>query len=491
MGKNNRRGIAVWVLAAGLLLAAAPASARIRLLNDPVFLGDLHSQRWEFIAQGSSFALAEDHTRTEAAGGLTYGLSQHLHFGFGFPFINETLGERSKAGQGDLSASLCYVAPLARLEQVKWGLRQTLLFPTGFRESLDGFGEFSERGTRSESLLLLELDQPRFTLDGHAGFSMDDRRESAHSLWGLGVRGRLWREWLMVEMELGQELDLGDKLYDYQFYGGLRSNLPLGLTLKLGAEQRLVDELDHFGVYAGLTWHLQHRDPVRIRSRHLKESIRHTLEQRNRQPGFSLEPGMEAPAEPAAGPHDFEPVRVLILPFADPSGYPVSDVLWQSCLERFDSDSSLAVIPRERIEQARERLGYAPGLLLDETRQRTLGAGLDADFVLSGRILAHQPARRSGLDLAPLLSHTRLSSVLEAQLQLLEVGSGALHYKGVVRSSASSRGSLRLFAVTERHGDANLSAADRGPLLASTLEQWTRQALDELFYEYSVQMVVQ
>lgn len=476
---------------AGLLLALGTTQARVRLLNDPVFLGDLHAQRWEFIAQGSSFAFEENHTRTEAAFGLTYGLSRHLHFGFGIPFISESLAEQVKSGQGDLETSLAFVAPLARFEQVKWGLRQTLLFPTGFRETVDGFQEFSERGTRSESLLLLELDQPRFTLDGHAGFSLDDRRESAHSLWGLGVRGRLWRELLMVEMELGQELDLGDKQYDYQFYGGIRSNLPLGLTLKLGAEQRLVDDLDHFGVYGGLTWHLQHRDPVKIRSRHLKESIRHTLEQRNRPAGFSLEPGSEPPVTPAAGPWDFKPVRLVILPFADPAGQPVSEALWRTCLERFDTDSSLTVIPGDRILAARERLGYGVDSPLDETRQRTLGASLDADFVVSGRILAHQPAQRSGLDLAPLLSHTRLSSRLEAQLQMVEVASGALHYKGVVSSSASSGSSLRLFGVTRRHGDANLSAASRHTVMTRTLEQWTQSALDELFYEYSVQMVVQ
>jgi hypothetical protein len=474
-----------------LMLLTLPSMARVRLLNDPVFLSDLHGQRWEFIAQGSSFTLAEDHTRMETAGGLTYGLSKNLHFGFGFPFISESLGNQTKSGQGDLEASLCWTSALGKSEQLKWGARQTLLFPTGFREELEGIEAFSEKSTRSETLVLLELDQPRFTLDGHAGFSMDDRRENPHSLWGVGVRGKLWREWLMLEMELGQDLDLGDKLYDYQFYGGVRSNLPFGLTFKLGAEQRLVDNLDHFGVYAGLTWHLQHRDPVKIRSRHLRESIRYTLEQRNQQPGFSLEPGSDATPAVPAGQWNFKPVRLVILPLADPSGYPVSDVLWQTCLNRFDSDSSLSVVPRDRVDQARERLGYPVDLQLGEEQQRALGASLDADFVVSGRILTNQPAERSGLDLAPLFSRTRLSSLLEAQLLLLEVGNGAVHYKGIVSSKASTGSSTRWFAVKQGHGDASLPATHRSRLLTRTLEQWSQSALDELFYEYSVQMVVQ
>ena len=473
-----------------LLGIAAVLPARERLLNDPVSLNDLHGQRWEFIAQSSQFALSETHTRMEGAAGLTYGLSDHLHFGFGFPFISETIGSQAKAGQGDLEASLCWKSAVPGKSNMSWGARQTLLFPTGFREDLEGFSAFSNQNTRSETLLLLELDQTRFTMDGHVGFSTDDRRTNTHSVWGVGVRGRLWKEWVMLEMELGQELDLGDKLYDYQFYGGLRSNLPFGLTFKAGAEQRLVDNLDHFGVYAGLTWHLQHRDPVTIRSRNLRESIRHTLELRNQNPGYSVEPGNELAPTPQASSWDFEPVRLVILPFADPAGMPVSDVLWDTCLNRFDTDSSLAVIPRLLVDQTRERLGLPLNLQLNAEQQRQLGASLGADFVVSGRILSSEPARRTGLDLAPLLSRTRLSSSLEAQILMLEVGSGALHYKGVISAEARTEPSLRLFNVKQAHRDALLLAPARSRLLTSTLEQWTQQALDELFYEYSVQMVV-
>ncbi len=477
------------ILLAALLACSTHLPARERLLNDPIFLVDLQAQRLELGGQGSYYSIDELSTRLETASGISYGLNESLHFTFSIPWYSEAFDQESKAGQGDFAASLTWHRPWFGSERWRWGLRETLRFPTGYREELEGFSSFTSGSTRSESLLLVELRERRFVIDGHLGFSLDDRREEVRNIWGIGLRQELIGEWLMMEMEIGQELDLKNKDYDYQFYAGARSRLPFGITLKFGAEHRLFDGEDSFGVYGGLGWHFQPSIPVRVTHRHLRESMRATLERKNSTPSLSLEPGFGGAGDESAMNLPRQLIRVAVLPFADTGGHPVSQDLWERCLEHFESDSSLSVVPARDLERAMIEEGVRDRIPNEQEALR-IADRLLADFVVSGRILDSEPAERSGLDLSPLLSRTHFESRLSALVNLVQVGDGRVLFKGRIGSSARSEASTTLFHARAHHRDTLFRATHRQRLLEKTLDDWAGRALDELFYEYSEQLVV-
>ncbi len=468
---------------------------RQRRLNDPLFLGDFQYRKVQFQGQGGLFDIQPDTSRMEAAFALSYGLGRHLSFDFAFPFYSESRGQFSKAGQGDFLAALTWHGRLKRFPFLHLGLRETVAFPSGFREELEGFESYTADRIHGETLLLLELtggdpEAPRFLLDLHGGFRTDNHRENTVSIWGAGIRYNLWRNVVQVESEFGQEMTTAAKLPSYQFYAGTRFRLPFGFALRLGAEQRLFDDLDRFGLYAGLSWSHQPRIPVEIRRRHLRESLQRKLELKNRVPGFTLEPGDSGSAGEGSD-LPFLPLSIAILPFAEEDVHPIASRLEDSCRDFFERDTSLTVLSPDLVLAALENLRIEPGTIPTPLRAQEIGRALSADYILCGRILRSAPGLRRGLDLSPLLVRSRMISELQAMAYLIEVQNARIDFKGVIESTTDGEHQLLLLHADRGHNEFIDRAPERQRLSQRNLESWTRAAMDELFYEYSVQWVVE
>ena len=481
------------VLATCALLA--PAHGRVRLGDAPMFFQEAHKGRLLVEAQGKQFQIEADTARMESALRFDYGISERLAFQFSYPFLMESQGPLSKSGQGDLVAALHWQQILQRWPALRIGLRQALVFPSGFRRELAGFDSFTSGRTQSETLVQLELGdapaaQAPLWLALNGGLRTDNHLENTQALWGASVRFHLLKRRLFLECELAQEMSTANKETRYQFSAGGGIKLPFGFLLRLGAEERVLYDLDRFGMYAGLAW--QHQPPVlvRVRHRHLRDYLQTQLDEKNRVPGFTLEPGTPSLLT-ETGRLPFLPLRVAILPLEEANGAPVAERLREHLRQSLEADTSLHVIDDQSVELALLTRRQPAGRLLPEESLDELGRALKADLILQGRVLDFQPRLRTGLDLSPLMAATRSAAKLEARLWLHQVDRPGSATQ--VQLSQTRSGDRRWSAppVTHGHGEKPAGALERSRLTREVLEAWCADAHESLLYEVSEQVVVQ
>ena len=488
----------IWVLAAltlAVLLLAGDAPARYRLSDNPLFLQELGAGKVDFDMQGKQFSIQADTSRLESSLSLRYGLSEKLSFEFNYPFLMESQGAFSKSGQGDLMTALTFHQPLKSLPGLAWGLRQALVFPSGFRRELDGFESFTLGRTQSETLAQLELgDRPgeaaRLWLSLNGGLRTDNHRQHTRALWGAAMRYHLLHRWFYLESELAQEMATGSKEASYQFSAGLGAKLPLGFRLRLGAEERVLYDLDRFGLYLGFSWSRQPTLPVRVRHRHLREGLQQRLNEKNKVPSFTLEPGTpELLSETGRLP--FLPLRVAVLPFEEGGSAPVADELTRSFQQAIEADSSFQVIAAEEVRRVLEIQHLAAGQLADEGAANLVGRELRVDLVLRGRVQRFEPSLLQGPLFAPFMANTRSGSLLDARVWLQEVDSPSPPQQASLQAQRFGKSRLSWFPVTHGHRELPRSAVERSQLTRQVLDSWCAQARETLLYEVSEQLVVE
>jgi hypothetical protein len=483
------------ILAFSIFLIAQVLFARQSRLNDPLFISDFLYRQTLVEGQGSFYTQDVDTTRMEAAFSLRYGIRPNLDFSFAFPYASETQGLLSKSGQGDLVTALTLYGSFSSVEWLKWGLRETVSFPTGFREELSGFPAFTHDRAKSETLALLEIiglneGRQSFLVDLHLGFDTDNHRQNTHLIWGIGFRKNLFKQIVFLESEFGQEMRTDNKFAEYQFFVGARTSLPFGLGLKLGVEQHILEHKDVFGIFASMYWSYRPRIPVEIRSRHLRSSLQSVLDNKNKVPGFTLEPGAPGVLE-EEGRFPFLPLKIAVLPFEESSSFGIAEFLHDNCLNNFENDTLLSVIPHEDITQAMEISKLQPGKVLSAEDAQNLGLELNADFLVYGKIIEHNPRVREGFSLKPLFAHVHTENHLSAMTWLFQVKNAHIEYKGIIEAVASSDKQWRLIHADRGEYENLIDPLKRHQLERENVERWTKQALDNLFYEYSVQWVVE
>jgi hypothetical protein len=477
------------------LLLALPASARLRRVSEGLFLQDWQPRRVEFVGQGAQFSYAVDTLRMESAALLRYGLFPRLGVQVAFPFISESRGAHVKSGQGDLLATLIYKQPLAPWPHWQLGLAGTLAFPSGFREELTGFPPYTASRSQAETLLLLEIadsegDRLPFWINMHGGLRTDNHRENTVLIWGASLRYDLFGRWWRIESEFDQEMRTDNKATSFQFFAGTRFALPLGFGLRLGAEQTFFGDLDRFGFYGGLSWQWSPRIPVELRHRHLRADLQRALDEKNRQIGRDFD-AQSGDLRPTPERIPFLPLQIALLPFEESGGHQVAGQLDAKLRLALDADTSLSLIDVRQVQQVRRELQLPDDRLPDTARLLELGRRLGADYVLSGRILQHDPTLRTGLNAAPLLVRSRPGSRLEATAWLHDVR--GLRPGTATRIEAEQHGRARWAWLHAAHGHRELPVdpRERSQLNDSVLMQCGQQTRDRLFYEVSVQRIVE
>lgn len=482
-------------LALGLLGLVLPASARLRRLSEGLFLRDWQHRQVEFVGQGAQFAVDADTMRVESTVALRYGLLPRLGVQVAFPFISEARGDFSKAGQGDLQATLAYIQPLAPWPNWRLGLVETVSFPSGFREELAGFPAYTTARAMSETLVTLEVSDSDeapipFWLNLEAGLRTDNHRENTVFVWGAALRYDLFHRWVWLESEFAQEMRTDDKSTDFQFFTGGRIHLPFNFLLRLGAEQRFFGSIDRFGLYGGLSWSWAPTLPVEIRRRHLRPSLQRALDEKNRVPGFTLEPGAPDLLQ-EAGRLPFLPLTVAILLFEEADGRRLADGLDQSLRQELEADSSLRILEADRVAFTCRELQLDVNRMPAPEQIDELGRRLEADFVLVGRIQRHDPALRVGLNWAPLLVRSRLGSRLEASAWLYDVQRSGPGMRRTIVSEHFDRARWRWLHVERGHDDLADDPRERHRQIEAVLQDWSELARDEMFYETSIQRIVE
>ncbi len=486
--------VALGAVALGSVWPGGPALARYRVDDSSLFLNEIRAGRVELGGQGTLFSVGADTTHLEAAGSLKVGLNDRVCFEFSYPYLSQSQGAFSKSGQGDLVCALSYHQALPLWPGLHAGLRQSLIFPSGFRQELAGFDEFTTGRSQSETLLLLEQagaegkDAPLW-LALNAGMRTDSHRENTKFLWGAAFRYQVLPRWLYVESELAQELDTGTKEMDYQFSAGAGLSLPMGFELRAGAQERVLYNLDRFGLYAGLAWSHQPVIPVRIRHRHLQPLLQQRLDAKNKVPSFTLEPGAP-PLLAEAGRLPFLPLKVLVLPFIETDSSPVAARLAEHLRRTVEEDSSFALLPEADLTRALESLHLNIKQIRTDQLVNELGRALGADLVLRGQVLAHEPRGRKGISLKPLFARSRQAHRLEAQVWLHEVDQASS--PRTVRLASEAEGPVRWLFLKAEHGEGDFpeDARVRSDLTRQSLERWCRLASDALMYESTEQVVV-
>jgi hypothetical protein len=478
----------------GAFLLASAGGARYRLSDSPLFLHDMRAGRVEFEGQGKQFIFEADTLRQESAFGLRYGLTQRLVFEFSYPYLMESLGPLSKSGQGDLATALSYRHPLSNWPGMSLGLRQALIFPSGFRRELVGFDRFTGGRTQAETLVQLEFgDRPQdlstLWLAVNGGLRTDNHLENTKMLWGASIRYHLVQRWLFLESELAQEMATDTKEATYQFSAGLGVKLPWGFQVRLGAEERVIYELDRFGLYAALGWSRQPVIPIRMRYRHLHPGLQKRLDDKNKVPSFTLEPGTPALLT-ESGRLPFLPLRVVLLPFVEADQAPVAVTLSQAFHRVIEADSSFQVVPPAEVEAYLDFHRMASRDLTEETAINELGRSLKADLVLRGRILSYQPRQFRGHALPPLFARSRQAGTLEAQAWLQQVDHPGPPHSAKLSWEESGPGRWSLF--TAKHGlrERPGSALERSALTHQLLESWSILAANTLMYEETEVLVI-
>jgi len=477
------------------LALPAPAEGRLRRLSEGLFLSDWRHRQVEFAGQGAQFAFDADTVRLESAAELRYGLLPRLGVAIAFPFISETRGDFAKAGQGDLLASLVYQQPLEAWPRWRIGLAETVSFPSGFREELAGFPAYTTRRSQSETLVNLELaesdDDPQpFWLNLHGGLRTDDHRENTVLIWGAALRYDLFRRWLWLESEFDQEMRTDDKSTATQFFIGGRGRLPFGFGLRVGAEQRFFGDLDRFGFYAGLSWRWAPTLPVEVRRRHLRAPLQRALDEKNRVPGFTLEPGTPELLQ-EAGRLAFLPLTVAVLPFEETDGHRLAARLEDRLRQTLEADSSLRILEPAQVQRVCRELKLDPAVAPSPEQVDELGRRLDADYVLYGRIQRHDPTLRAGLDWSPLLVRSRLGSRLEATAWLYDVQRAGPGSRAALVGEQYGEAHWVWLHAERGHGELADDPSERHRQVEAVLEDVSRQASDLLFYETSVQRIVE
>ena len=477
-----------------LLALVLGAQARQRLLNDPLFLDDFHYQKFTFTGQGTSFAIEVDTSRSEMAMGFGYGLLPGLQVDFAFPFRNEAQGLETKAGQGDFLAALTWYRHSKRFPWLRYGLRETVRFPSGFREELAGFESYSTGRTHAETLALLELagggldpERPRFLLDVHGGLVMDVHVENRHALAGASLRYYMLR-FLMIETEFAQELRLSSRETQYQFFAGGRLNLPWGFGLKFGMQQRYFEYYDRFGMYAGLNWSHTTSIPVEVRRRHYRPVIQTTLDRKN---PVTTELETFSEGEVREKEYEFKPLLVAVLPFVDTGAEPVATKLAHSCERAIVTDSSLVAVDYRAVDQALRELGLHEKKGLTRKEARMLGQHLGVEYVIWGEVLRHEPVSKRSTSIPLVLERSRMQNELDVMVNLLHVGEDRFEYRGSVSSLAEGEAQTHWLNQGLGAREFRLASVERQRLLTENLQQWSKLLMDELFYEYSVQWVVE
>lgn len=474
---------------------ALPVQGRVRLGDAPLFFQEARPGRLFLEAQGKQFQVEADTVRSESALRFEYGINKSLAFHFSYPFLMESQGPLSKSGQGDLVAALQWQAPLMRWPALRVGARQALVFPSGFRRELAGFESFTSGRTQSETLAQLEYgdtasDPAPLWLALNGGLRTDNHLENTQALWGASVRYHLFKRRAFLECELAQEMSTASKETRYQFSAGGGIRLPFGFLLRLGAEERVLYDLDRFGLYAGLAW--QHQPPVlvRVRHRHLRDYLQAQLDEKNKVPGFTLEPGTPSLLT-ETGRLPFLPLRVAILPLEEAQGAPVASRLREHLRLSLEADTSLQVIDDQTVELALRTRKLPQGRMLPEETLDEIGRALGADLILQGRVLDFQPQQRKGLDLSPVLAATQSAATLEARLWLHQVDRPGAATQ--VQLSHTRTGSRRWSPppVTHGHRERPAGALERSRLTREVLEAWCADARESLLYEVSEQVVVQ
>jgi hypothetical protein len=476
------------------LVLVLSAGARYRLSDRPLFLDEMGAGEVLFDMQGKQFTIQADTVRLESSVGLHYGISDRLSFEFNYPYLSESQGAFSKSGQGDLITALSYRHGLPRWPSLNWGVRQSLIFPSGFRRELIGFERFTTGRTQSETLVQLEAgDSPTRPADLwlglHGGLRTDNHVEGTRLLWGASIRYHLLKRRLFIESELAQEMATGNKEATYQFSAGGGGRLPFGFQLRLGVEERVMYNLDRFGLYAGLSWSHQPAVPVRIMHRHLRQGILERLNEKNKVPSFTLEPGAPALLT-EAGRLPFLPLRVAILPFDDAGMAPVAQALSAAFSQVVESDTSFQVVSRADLDRVLKINHLTIDQVSSDDIVNLVGRELQADLVLRGKVLAYEPDMRGGPLLAPIMARTHQACHLEAQVWLHQVDKPGPPQTIQVNTLAKGAGRLSLFPVAHGHHEQPGSAVERSRLNRDALERWCVSARESLLYEVSEQLVV-
>lgn len=477
------------------LCVAPPLAARYRVGDSPLFLQETRKGRMILEAQGKQFAIQADTIRMESALQLEVGINDRLSFEFSYPFLMEEQGGLSKSGQGDLLAALSYHHPVPAWPFLQLGVRQALIFPSGFRRELAGFDSFTAGRTQSETLVQLEFgDSPTekspLWLSLNGGIRTDNHLENSQLLWGASMRYHLFKRWVFVESELAQEMSTATKEARYQFSAGAGLRLPFGFQFRVGAEERVLYDLDRFGLYAGLRW--QHQPPqlIRLQHRHLRDFLHRQLEEKNRVPSFTLEPGTPALLT-EAGRLPFLPLRVALLPVEDTGGAPVALALCDGLRQAIEADTSFQIIPADEVRRVLLTQHLDPERMVDEHRLNEIGRALYADLVLQGRVLSFEPALLSGFHWPPFLAGTRSGSRLEARLWLHQVDQPGPPVQALLSREQQGKRRWSTFPVTHGHREKPGSAVERSQLMRQVMDAWCASARESLLYEVTEQTVVQ
>lgn len=476
------------------LVTVHPAFARYRTDDNTLFFSESEAGRVDVGGQGTFFSIGADTSHMEAAASLKLGVGDHICFEFSYPYLSQSQGTYSKSGQGDLVSALSYHRALPLWPGLHAGLRQALIFPSGFRQELAGFDDFTTGRAQWETLLQVEqageeIDKIPLWLALNAGLRTDSHRENTKFLWGAAFRYQVLPRWLHVESELAQEMNTGNKESEYQFSAGAGSELPFGFVLRAGVQERIMYNLDRFGIYAGLSWSHQPVVPVRLLRRHLRPYLQERLDAKNRVPSFTLEPGAP-PLLAEAGRLPFLPLKVLVLPFLEEGSSPVAESLAETMRQTVQLDTALALVPEADLTRALEVLHLTISQIRTDKAVNELGRQVGADLVLRGQILTHEPRSRKGFSLRPLVAQSRQAHRLEAQVWLHGVDQATPPRTARLESEAT--GSAQWLFLRAEHGQKDIpeNALERSALTRQSLEKWCRAAADALMYESTEQLVV-
>jgi hypothetical protein len=210
---------------------------------------------------------------------------------------------------------------------------------------------------------------------------------------------------------------------------------------------------------------------VRIQHRHLRDFLQRQLDEKNRVPSFTLEPGTPTLLTDK-GRLPFLPLRVALFPVEDTGGAPVSEALSRTLRQAIEADSSFSVIPEQDVRLALRTYRIPEGRMVEEAQLNELGRVLKADVILQGRVLSFEPSLRTGILIPPLIAGSRSTSRLDARMWLHLVDQPGPPVQ--VQLQSEQRGSRRWSSlpVTHGHREKPGSAVERSHLMQQVLEDW-------------------
>jgi len=271
---------------------------------------------------------------------------------------------------------------------------------------------------------------------------------------------------------------------------GMESQLIWGLGFRAGLEQLLEDTRDFPAPYAAFTYQYHPRIPVEIHTKRLRENVLRILEKKNQVPNFTRSPG-SSPEDSLAAGLPFIPLNVVVLGFVNSLGNGVEDVLWRTCIDQFDVDSTIQVVSREKVEQALVELGLKNYRILDQDQVQQLGERLNADFVVMGKITGFDTSIGNGPGIPYVVQLPRTRARLKVTTYLVEVREAHVDFKGIIHVEKTRAMDPLFFSPSIHHHGIPLDSVEENRLLSATIYDWAQQALADLFYEVEVKLVMQ